>query len=177
MELDFCTSTLEDPQRVQWSAPIALLIPREPSYIAWGDACLVGGGGFSLNLKFWWALEWPSNIQSRTLRYLPKGSRLLISINLLEYAAVIIGLAGSILAWEELPEPKPVHPLVQTFTDNTTAESWTKKIAGLQSPQARCLARLLCHLLMYTPNLGLSAEYLDGDENEVADYLQPFHQW
>ena len=170
-EIDFCTSTFNDPQRVQWSAPIALLIEREPSYIGWGDACLVGGGGFSLSLKFWWAMEWEEEIQKRTIHYLPKKSPLLISINLLEYAAVIIGLAGSILAWEEEPDPKPAHPMVQLFTDNTTANSWTKRIAGLKSPQARNLARLLCHLLMLTPDLGLSTEHIDGDENEVADYL------
>ena len=170
-EIEFVTKSFEENQSVRWSSPIALLIKREPSYTAWGDACLEGAGGFSLELKFWWALEWPEDIRLRTLNQLEKGDRSLISINLLEYATVVIGLAATIVAWEETPDPKPMHPLMQIFTDNTTAESWTKRIAGLNTVQARALARLLCHLLMLTPDLGLSAEYLDGKLNGTADYL------
>jgi len=170
-ELDFLTKSFEENQPIKWSSPIALLIPREPSYTSWGDACLEGAGGFSLELRFWWTLDWPDDIRLRTLNQLKQGDPTLISINLLEYATVIIGLAATIVIWEGSPEPKPVHPLMLIFTDNTTAKSWTKKIAGLKTPQARSLARLLCHLLMQTPDLGLSAEYLDGDLNDTADYL------
>jgi len=147
------------------------LIKCEPSFTSFGDACLVGAGGVLLELQFWWAFEWPEDIARRTLNQLDKGDRSLISINLLEYATILIGLAATIVAWECRPAPKPRHPLMQIFTDNTTARSWTKKIAGLKSAQARALARLLCHLLMQTPDLGLSADYLEGDLNDTADYL------
>jgi hypothetical protein len=170
-ELDFLTQSFEDDQPIQWSSPIALLIKREPSYTAWGDACLEGAGGFSLDQQFWWALEWPDSIRRRTLNQLGKKDKSLISINLLEYATIIVGLAATIVAWEESPEPKQVHPLMLIFTDNTTAKSWTRKIAGLKTVQARALARLLCHLLMQTPDLGLSTEYVDGKKNDTADYL------
>jgi hypothetical protein len=170
-ELKFLTTTLAPESQIEWSAPIALLIRREPSYTSWGDACLVGAGGFSLHLRFWWALEWPQDIQLRTLKYLRKKDPSLISINILEYGSIIMGLAAAIVSWEAMPQPKPVHPLFQIFTDNTTAESWTKRIAGLKSPQARSLARVLSHLLMFTPDLGLSTDYVKGDLNEVADYL------
>jgi hypothetical protein len=170
-ELDFLTLVFSDRAKYRWEAPIALLIPRDPSYETLGDACLTGAGGFSLSLHFWWALEWPDYIECRTLRHLGKRSSHLISINLLEYATIVLGLAASILAWEQLPEPKPFHPLLLMLTDNTTAESWTKRIAGLKSPQARCLARLFCHLLMFSPEFGIKTEHIEGEKNKLADFL------
>jgi hypothetical protein len=78
-------------------------------------------------LLFWWFLEWPENIVHRTICYLKKLHKSLISINLLEYGAFIIGLVGSILAWEALLETVcPQHPVVLLWTDNTSATSWTK---------------------------------------------------
>jgi len=139
-ELDYLTSTFRESAKCSWSAPIALLIQREPTYVTSGDACLTDAGGFSLPLQFWWILEWPVEIQERTLRYLGKGGMSLISVTLLEYATVVLGLAASIVSWEGLREPKPAHPLLLLFTDNTTAESWTKRIAGLKSLPARALA-------------------------------------
>jgi len=49
-ELDFLVQIFENPAIYQWESPIAHLIPREPDYIGWQDACLTGGGGFSLTL-------------------------------------------------------------------------------------------------------------------------------
>lgn len=151
--------------------PNSKLIPREPSFETWGDASLVAGGGFSLALKFWYTVEWPDNVKLRTIRYLPKGDQHLISINLLEYAVVILGLAASILAWEEAPMLKPQHPLLLLFADNTTAESWTRKISGLKSSQACGLARLFSHLLMFTPDFGILTKHIEGEQNEVADFF------
>jgi len=76
-----------------------------------------------LPLQFWWILEWPVEIQECTLQYFGKGGTSLISVNLLEYATVVLGLAASIVSWEGLREPKPAHPLLLLFTNNTTAES------------------------------------------------------
>jgi hypothetical protein len=170
-ELNFLTWTFSDNAPVKWSSPIANLIPRDPSYTTWGDASLEAGGGFSLVLKFWFTVDWPDTIKRRTIRHLKAKDQHLISINLLEYAVVILGLAASILAWNELPEQKPQHPLLLLFTDNTTAESWTRKISGLKSPQARGLARLFCHLLMFTPDFGIMTKHIDGEKNDVADFL------
>ena len=170
-ELDFITHVLSNPDTYNWSAPIAHLIKREPDCEAWQDACLTGGGGFSLNYKFWWALEWPETIVRRTIRYLKKGDRSLISINLLEYVAIIISLAGTILTWEALPpDSRPVHPVALLWTDNTSAASWTKRIAGLQGPQGKSLARIFAHLLMFS-EIGVNATHIDGDLNPIADFL------
>lgn len=145
--------------------------PLETDYEGYQDACLTGGGGFSFPLGFWWMLQWPENVSSRTIRFLSKGDKRLISINLLEYVAIIIGLAASICAWEEMPtQSRPPHPMVLLLTDNTTAESWTKRIAGLKGPQGKGLARIFAHLLMFS-EVGVRAAYVEGEKNTIADHL------
>jgi hypothetical protein len=104
---------------------MAHLIKREHDYETFQDSCLKGAGGFSPPFRFWWIVEWHEQVVLRTK--LPRNSIHRISINLLEYAAIIIGLAGSIVAWEMLPPAsRPSHPMVLLWTDNTTAKSWTK---------------------------------------------------
>jgi hypothetical protein len=107
--------------------PIAHLIGLEPDYEEWQDACLTGGGGFSFNLQCWWILEWPQEIATCTIQFLKKGDKCLISINMPEYAAIIISVAASIVCWEALPvDQRLIHPMVLSWTDDTTAEAWTK---------------------------------------------------
>ena len=137
-ELAFVTTVLSNPEIYKWASPIAHMIPRAPDFEIWQDACLQGAGGFSLSLRFWWALEWNDAIYKCTLRFLPQRDQYLLSINLLEYAALIIGLAAAILAWEEMPPAdQPNHPIALLWTDNTSAASWTKKVAGLKGPQEK----------------------------------------
>jgi hypothetical protein len=131
--------------------------------------CLKGAGGFLAPLQFWWALEWPKEIVTRA--YLPRKDKHQISINLLEYAALIIGLAGCIFFYESLPvETRPTHPMILLWTDNSTAKSWTKKISGLRTPQGHSLARVFAHLLMFS-DVGIEAQHIAGEENVIADYL------
>lgn len=75
--------------------PIAHLVSRDPTAEAWGDSCLDAAGGFSLRCSFWWYLEWSVEIRRHTLRFHKnnKNGRL-ISINVLEYASVIINYAA-----------------------------------------------------------------------------------
>jgi len=117
----------DNTRTYKWLAPIPHLIKREPNYPVWQDSCLMGAGGFSFLLCFWWALEWLMFIVLCTLKHLSKGDKNLISINLLEYAAMIISLAGAILVWESLPpESRLCHPVCLLWTDNTGTASWTK---------------------------------------------------
>jgi hypothetical protein len=116
-------------------------------------------------------MEWPLQVIQRTLLHLPAGAPHVISNNMLEYISVIIGIAGAILAWEELPSPKPTYPTFLQYTDNTTAASWTKRIAGLKTPQARALSQIFCHLLLCTFGFGVTAEHIAGDDNDIADFL------
>jgi hypothetical protein len=121
-------------------------------------------------------VEWLPKIVNRTIWFLSKGDRHLVFINVLEYAAIIIGLAGSILVWESLLiDCCPVHPTVLVWTDNTTAKSWTKCIAGLLEPQGRALACLFAHLLMFLGSC-MKAAYIKGEKNTIADYLSHLHQ-
>jgi hypothetical protein len=168
-ELSFITKVFSNPEIYRWESPIAHLIRREHDYEACQDSCLRGAGGFSPNLRFWWVIEWSEQIYQRTM--LQRNDRHRISINLLEYAAIIIGLAGSIVAWEMLPpDTRPSHPMILLWTDNTTAKSWTKKISGLKTPQGRMLARVFAHLLMFS-DVGIEADYIEGENNIIADYL------
>ena len=49
---------------VSWGILIAQIIPRMPYFLACGDACLYGGGGFSFDMKFYWNLKWPEEFKS-----------------------------------------------------------------------------------------------------------------
>jgi hypothetical protein len=124
---------------------MAHLIKREHDFDTYQDSCLKGAGGFSLPFRFWWIVEWYDQVVLRTK--LPRNSIHCISINLLEYAAIIIGLVGSIVAWEMLPPARcPSHPTALLSTNNTTAKLWTKKISGLKTPQGCTLARIFLTL-------------------------------
>ena len=58
---------LENPDRYKWETPITHLVERDPDFITLGDASLDAGGGYSMDLKFWWQIHWPEEIQERTL--------------------------------------------------------------------------------------------------------------
>jgi hypothetical protein len=168
-EIAFITKVFSDPITYRWESPIAHLIDRESDYEVLQDSCLTGAGGFSALLRFWWSFQWSDEIVKRTR--LPRNNIHRISINLLEYGALIVGLAGSIVAWESLPtDSRPAHPMILLLTDNTTAKSWTKRISGLKTPQGRTLARLFAHILMFS-DVGVLAEHIAGEDNVVADYL------
>jgi hypothetical protein len=169
-EIVFITKVFLDLITYRWESPIAHLINRENDYKVLQDSCLLmGAGGFSALLRFWWSFQWLDEIVKRTR--LPRNSIHRISINLLEYGALIVGLAGSIVTWESLPtESRPAHPMILLLTDNTTAKSWTKRISGLKTPQGRTFARLFAHILMFL-DVGVLAEHIAGEDNVVADYL------
>ncbi len=109
------------------------------------------------------------------VRHLQKGDTRLISINKLKYASIIISLAASIFSWEALPVNKcPIHPMILSWTNNTTAEAWARKIAGLTGPQGKVLAQIFAHLLMFS-NVRVRAAYVKGEENPIPDYLFCLH--
>ena len=90
-ELGFFKDILEPTSSVAWEAPIAYLIKKTPFATAFGDACLDAAGGFSVELKFWWHLQFPIAVVQHTLKYLKDNSNInLISINVLEFLTVII---------------------------------------------------------------------------------------
>jgi hypothetical protein len=168
-EIDFVIHILSHPDTYRWESPIAHLIPREPNGEVHQDACPRGAGGFSADLDYWWTVSWPWEIYART--QLPSTDPSFISNNLLEFAAIIFGLAGAILAWEALPESvRPVHPFYLFWSDNMSARAWSRKVSGIKTPQGRSLARIFAHLLMFS-DLGVETEHIQGKQNVVADFL------
>ncbi len=57
------TSILKDDS-ISRRCPIAHLVLRDPSTIAYSDSSLHAVGGFSTVLTFWWHLQWPDHIQA-----------------------------------------------------------------------------------------------------------------
>ena len=68
-EIKLLAKLPSDKERFKWEIPIAHVIPKEPDCESWGDACLTGGGGFSLNANFWWETKWPEETTKRTSKF------------------------------------------------------------------------------------------------------------
>jgi hypothetical protein len=156
-EINFITILLQ-PDVYQWELPIAHLIPHEPNGDIYQDACPCSGGRFSLDLDFWWTILWLPKIYSQT--QLHHTDQCFLSNNLLEYTALVIRLAGTIVAWEMLPvDSHLVHHLF--WTDNMMAKAWTKKISGIIMPQGCSLARIFARLLMFL-DIGIEANHIEA---------------
>ena len=82
-EIDFLTEATGQETEITFETPIAHMIKRDPSAVAWSDACLVGAGGYSVDLAFIWYLTWSEQIYRRTILFLAKNDASLISINMM----------------------------------------------------------------------------------------------
>ena len=169
-ELRLIRRVIADPSLCK-ASPISHLIPRVPIATAWGDSSLTAAGGFCPTLKFWWYIEWPQAIRSRTLRFVRNNSAgNLIDINVLEYATQIITNVISYLRILELHllavDP---HPHVLYRGDNTCSESWSLKGAK-HSPAGRALGRLQAALMVGNP-VHFTAEHVSTEANVVADKI------
>ena len=183
---------IERALRSEWidlRRPISHMVHRIPSGIAHSDSCLRAAGGFSISMRFWWYIEWDERIQKRTLRYV-KNAKLgtLITINALEYAALIINYVATLHFYRDSEDPTDPYPTVQLFADNTTAESWAVK--GCKAPPlprrataewwlttgcklsktGRDLGHVQCALMMNS-NVGLSVGHVTTKDNEIADRI------
>ena len=165
-EIDLIAKYLSDDS-IPISSPIAHLIKRDPTFQSFGDASLLSGGGYSVSLTFWWFVAWPEEILQRTLLNLKdnKDGRL-ISINVLEYAVVIITLAAAFTAAEGLNHPDP-HPMLLNMCDNISASGWSKK-GCTKNAAGKALSRL-CFCLMIDSPFGLESEWISTLDNFVAD--------
>lgn len=172
-ELKLLTTLLENPEKYKWESPIAHLAEKDPDSTTYGDACLYGGGGFSTDLGFWWQVEWPEEIQNRTLKVLKNNkSGELISINALEYLVVIINYAAATACYENRrtnSKEDIEYPTILNMVDNTTADSWTHKMCK-KSKSGKALALVLSSIMINNP-VGLNSRYLEGDLNDIADAI------
>lgn len=154
------------------SRPIGHMIHRAPSGVGYSDSCLRAAGGFSICMKFWWYIEWPDHIQKRTLCFVKNNKdNKLVSINVLEYAALIINFIAAKYYFRTYhSDPSDPHPMVLLYADNFTAEAWAKLKQCKTSMIGRSLGRLQCALMMNN-NVGLNVDHVTTKKNVIADRI------
>ena len=168
-ELRLITAALSS-EWISMSRPISHFVPRDPSGTGYADSCLRAAGGFSIDMGFWWYIEWPEKIQKATLRFVKNNKDgKLISINVLEYAALIINYVAATLHFQENKDPSDPYPSVLLYADNTTAEAWAIK-ASKVSFIGRELGRIQCALMINNP-VGISVGHVSTKKNVIADRI------
>ena len=113
--------------------------------------------------------EWPEEVRRRTLKYIRNNNDgKLISINVLEYATVIINYVASTFYFTKTnPDPADPYPVVLIEADNTTSESWVIKACKV-SFIGRAQGRLQCALMINNP-VGINAGRISTEDNFIAD--------
>ena len=154
---------------ITFERPIGHFVDRVPSGKARGDSSLKAAGGFSIDMGFWWYIEWPASVRERTLLYIrERGDTRLISINVLEYATIIISYIASTHYFTMVsPDESDPYPVVLIEADNTSAESWTIK-ACKSSFIGRELGLLQCALMITNP-VGVCTGRVSTEDNFIAD--------
>jgi hypothetical protein len=57
-EVSFLLEAMKVDSGIVWESPSGCIIQRGPSGCCVSDACLDGGGGYSLDMKYYWYMEW-----------------------------------------------------------------------------------------------------------------------
>jgi len=123
------------------------LVSRTPLVCIRGDSSLSAAGGYSLDLGFWWYLEWPPAMRTRTLHFQhDNNSNMLISINQLEYATILINYSAAIWYIQHTNSSDP-YPVVRIESDNTASEAWSRH-GCKDSLGGRTLSRIHSALLL-----------------------------
>ena len=172
-ELQIILDALSAPW-VDMHRPIGHMVPsRDARGKARSDSSLRAAGGYSTDLGFWWYFEWPAEVQRLTLRFQRKyktDNGDLVSINVLEYAAMIITyVAGYHVMVQVNPSSQDPYPLLELWADNTSAESWILK-ASKSSLIGRALSRIQCALMINNP-VGIWSGYINTHDNIIADRI------
>ena len=168
-ELHLIRSILRS-KSISLRTPIAHLVERDPTGVGHSDSSLDAAGGWSTDCSFWWYLEWSDEIRRATLRFHRKcKDRRLISINVLEYASLIINYAAMSLYYRKNKDPSNPFPIALLYADNVAAEIWCMK-GCKRSMLGRALGRLLCALMLNNP-LGLSTARVTTKDNFIADEI------
>ena len=123
-------------------------------------------------MQFWWYIEWPENIQKRTLRFIKNDkNNTLISINVLEYAALILNFIAATYYFRTYHKDKSdPYPTTLLYADNSTAEAWEKLKQCKTSMIGRNLGRLQC-ALMINNHVGINVDHVTTKQNEIADRI------
>ena len=167
-EIEFFRESLQPNSGLSWEAPIGLVIKRTPTAVSYGDSCLDGGGGYSIDLRFWWHLQFPKEVVARTLLHKKDNSDgQLISINVLEFITVIINYCAALTVFSQETVSSDPHPILLNKCDNISAMNWT--IHNCKTSEiGRLLARFFCCLLMDSV-LGINSQWISTHDNFIAD--------
>lgn len=176
-EFQIIRQAIADPT-IDKTCPIAHLVPKEPDAECSGDSSLDSAGGWSIDMEYWWYIEWPQQVRQNTLRFIKNNKNgKLIAINALEYAASLINYAAAFHFWVNLDNINKrgiQYPTVRSKVDNKTAIAWLDKGCKV-SAAGRALGRLQCALLINSP-VGLDPEYIDTKSNVIADEISRIKQ-
>lgn len=94
----------------------------------------------------------------------------LTSINVLEYAALIIEYVATFHFLVHLePDAADPHPVARLYADNTSAESWLVKSCK-RSFIGRDLGRLQAALMINNP-VGVHTAHVSTTDNKIADRI------
>ena len=170
-ELAHLKNLLTDPT-YKWEMSIAHVVPRDPQFTSFGDACLTGGGAFCHELNFWLDIHWSpatrAGIETNT-----------IHINVMEFIVVILQLAAVITLVEEEDLYKPLHtafpsgiPALAKLlirTDNSPSQNWAHKVSA-KSERGQQLVHVYAALLHRT-SLAVSCTHIAGTQNDLADFI------
>ena len=164
-EISFLRKILLD-NSISLCTPLAHIVPRDPTWTGAADSCKHSGGGWSVDLLFWWHVAYPQDVVYRAC--LPNNkSNLMISINVLEMVCVIINLAAAIFVCDHDKVDLSMYPIFLNLCDNMSSTTWVNKNCKY-SLIGRRLARFFIGLLMGT-NIGIQAEWLSTHANFIAD--------
>lgn len=137
------------------------LIPGQPAYLGYCDACKYGAGGVWISglqniHPIVWRLRWPQAIVDRVT----SGH---ITINDLEMA----GLLLQYLLLEQLVEMG--HLQTAVWCDNTSAVAWTVRMSSSKSSIGQQLTRALACRMIINRSSHLAALSIAGIDNPMAD--------
>ena len=164
-EISFMQKILMD-MSITLCTPLAHIVPRDPTWTGAADSCKKSGGGWSVDLLFWWHLAYPPEVIERA--HLPNNkSKLMISINVLEMVCVILNLAAAIFVCDQDMLDLSMFPVFLDLCDNMSSTTWVNKNCKY-SLIGRRLARFFIGLLMGT-KIGIQAEWLSTHANFIAD--------
>ena len=94
-------------------------------------------------------------------------SKLLITINCLEFASVIINYCAALTVFVTTQVTDDPWPIILAWCDNSSAVNWINHVC-MKSETGRALGRFFCSLLMNS-KLGINSKWLSTHENFIAD--------
>ena len=151
---------------IRLSTPLAHIVRRDFKWVQAADACKQSGGGWSVDLLFWWHLVFPDLVIERAC--LPNNkSGLLISINVLEMVCVIVNMAAAIFVCDHDDIDLATCPMLLNYCDNTAACTWVNDNCK-HSLIGRRLGRIFVGLIMGT-KIGIQCEWILTYLNYIAD--------